>query len=415
MADNTRFSTRAGRHQHNGTTSVPASRPIVPTQQHPEQRTAHAPRTTGVAADDNGATAGKLTGELPVPPQQRTRVDLTEPSRTGGDTAPHDQPAETGNSPEEPAPGGLGVFDLGSVPASVTPPGTWRRAAWFAAASSGSVVGLLFAGAFMLGQQSDQQQDAGDWNYLTQNDDAALVEHGQQSATTEPSPTAQQRRDSDSSTGSATGPTRTTRGRDSHNGSVSQGPKHSNGRASSQKHSSGKHSDGSADDAESAGSSHDGHATAADRPADAAGEQGADGTQEPGGEQTSEQTTSGQTTQSPETTVVQQHQQLAPQRAGQEHDPDEMVDTSTDYLNAVANDPEKASQYTSGDLRDGGADELRNRYAQVTDLDVQRVSVDPDTGVTENTVDATYEDGHTERETVQLTFDDDGKISAAER
>lgn len=39
--------------------------------------------------------------------------------------------------------GGLHKFDLGMVPASVTPPRTWRQAAWFAIASSAAALGGL--------------------------------------------------------------------------------------------------------------------------------------------------------------------------------------------------------------------------------------------------------------------------------
>lgn len=53
---------------------------------------------------------------------------------------------------------GLGSFDLGSVPASVTPPRTWRKAAWFATASSGGVVvALLFAGSALVGKPAPDQ------------------------------------------------------------------------------------------------------------------------------------------------------------------------------------------------------------------------------------------------------------------
>src|SRR5262245_59548443 len=45
--------------------------------------------------------------------------------------------------PETPATG-LRTFDLGNVPASVTPPRSWRRAAWFAVGTSAAVVlGLI--------------------------------------------------------------------------------------------------------------------------------------------------------------------------------------------------------------------------------------------------------------------------------
>ncbi len=47
--------------------------------------------------------------------------------------------------PEAPATG-LRKFDLGNVPASVTPPRSWRRAAWFAVGTSAAVVlGLTVA------------------------------------------------------------------------------------------------------------------------------------------------------------------------------------------------------------------------------------------------------------------------------
>ncbi|MCS7482250.1 hypothetical protein ACFFQW_32955 [Umezawaea endophytica] len=47
---------------------------------------------------------------------------------------------------------GLRKFNIGLVPASVTPPRTWKRAAWFAVASSGCVlVGLAIAAAKLVG------------------------------------------------------------------------------------------------------------------------------------------------------------------------------------------------------------------------------------------------------------------------
>jgi hypothetical protein len=105
-------------------------------------------------------------GELPVPPAappprakppRRTKVKLTPP-------ASHDQNSEDDDVRVYVAPPetGLGSFDLGSVPASVTPPRTWRKAAWFATASSGGVVvALLFAGSALVGKPApDQAGDA---------------------------------------------------------------------------------------------------------------------------------------------------------------------------------------------------------------------------------------------------------------
>ncbi|MCA1655277.1 MAG: hypothetical protein LC635_02215, partial [Pseudonocardiaceae bacterium] len=48
---------------------------------------------------------------------------------------------------------GLRKFDLGTVPASVTPPRSWRRAAWFAVGTSAAVVlGLAVASAELMGR-----------------------------------------------------------------------------------------------------------------------------------------------------------------------------------------------------------------------------------------------------------------------
>ncbi len=54
--------------------------------------------------------------------------------------------------------GGLSKFDLGMVPASVTPPRSWRRAAWFAVASSAATLGgLMFATAALVGNTTSYQ------------------------------------------------------------------------------------------------------------------------------------------------------------------------------------------------------------------------------------------------------------------
>ncbi|HTI24185.1 MAG TPA: hypothetical protein VL652_24525 [Kutzneria sp.] len=49
-------------------------------------------------------------------------------------------------------PVGLRKFDIGTVPASVTPPRTWRRAAWFSVGSSvAALAALLVVGALFVG------------------------------------------------------------------------------------------------------------------------------------------------------------------------------------------------------------------------------------------------------------------------
>lgn len=58
--------------------------------------------------------------------------------------------------------GGLHKFDLGTVPASVTPPRTWRRAAWFAVTSSAAALGgLMVATVALMGSSSTSLQGWG--------------------------------------------------------------------------------------------------------------------------------------------------------------------------------------------------------------------------------------------------------------
>jgi hypothetical protein len=53
---------------------------------------------------------------------------------------------------------GLRKFDLGTIPATVTPPRSWRKAAWFAvAASLFVVVGLVFAAASLVGKPKNTE------------------------------------------------------------------------------------------------------------------------------------------------------------------------------------------------------------------------------------------------------------------
>ncbi|MFC7341818.1 hypothetical protein [Saccharopolyspora griseoalba] len=97
--------------------------------------------------------AASTAAWTPVP-QQRSAPPVEPP-----------QPAPP-VEPPEPAPpvdplidtaevGGLHKFDLGMVPASVTPPRTWQRAAWFAIGSSVAALGgLLFVSAMFAGSSS---------------------------------------------------------------------------------------------------------------------------------------------------------------------------------------------------------------------------------------------------------------------
>lgn len=101
-------------------------------------------------------------GRLPLPDDappvnpRRTKVTLTPPA---SEDSFEDDDARVYAAPPET---GLSTFDLGTIPASVTPPRTWRKAAWFATASSGGVVlALLFAGSALVGKPvPDQARDS---------------------------------------------------------------------------------------------------------------------------------------------------------------------------------------------------------------------------------------------------------------
>ena len=77
---------------------------------------------------------------------ERQPADTAEPEQ--------DEPLDTG-------PVGLRMFNLGSIPASVTPPRSWRRAAWFTVVSSAAALaGLLAIGAALVCPHVDRQQVA---------------------------------------------------------------------------------------------------------------------------------------------------------------------------------------------------------------------------------------------------------------
>jgi hypothetical protein len=86
------------------------------------------------------------TTPLAVVPRQRDSDDVVpEPDAAAVVYALPDRPPDT-------PPAGLRTFDLGIVPASVTPPRSWRKAAWFAVGTSAAVVcGLAVAAVRLVG------------------------------------------------------------------------------------------------------------------------------------------------------------------------------------------------------------------------------------------------------------------------
>lgn len=287
---------------------------------------------------------------------RRTKVTLTAPTPRRPKRVEPDEEVRVYLAPPV---DGLGTFDLGSVPASVTPPKTWRKAAWFAAAASALVVvGLLFAGSYLVGKPAEQQQSQGGWpGYRGGNPLTDL------SGTPETPPQG----------GAAGKPS----------GSEDEQEPSSRDDRSSSNPGTGIGSDGSAPPGPAPGP--DGPAT------------------------TGPPVPSKERPQKPPVVPAARTTTPAPWYAAQP-DAKAMGDNTELFLNAVTTDPHEASTVTSGGLREQGVQGLRERYADVAYFEVKRVSIDQRRGVTVSTVEVTHKDGTKTIEQRTLTFGDDEKI-----
>ncbi|MFD6066640.1 hypothetical protein [Amycolatopsis lurida] len=303
----------------------------------------------------------------PVPPveerrakaAQRTKVTLTAPAPR------RPEPVEVDDNDDvrvylAPPVDGLSTFDLGSVPASVTPPKTWRKAAWFAAAASALVViGLLFAGSYLVGKPLPEQQSQGGWpgyrggSPLTQD---GLAGHP------------------------ATPP----------QGGAAGNPSEAETESSTRDDRSSANS-GTTSDSESAG-------TGSSRP-DSSGPATSGRPAPPSSDRP----------QKPPVVPANRTTTPAPWYASQP-DAQAMGDNTELFLNSVTTNPQEASSVTSGGLREEGAEGLRDRYRDVAYFEVKKVSIDQRRGVTVNTVEVTHKDGTKTMEQRTFTFGDDDKI-----
>lgn len=284
---------------------------------------------------------------------RRTRVSLAAPASRGAETEDDDVRIYAA-----PPIDGLGGFTIGSVPASVTPPKTWRKAAWFATGASGAVVvGLLFAGSYLVGKPPTDQAVQGAWP-------------GYQGAPTVLDPTDQQEPPSRHG-GSAAGP------------------------------------DSSTQPENAAGTTSGGGAGPVDRVPATSGD-----------DSTSRPTTSGS---SPATEVPQKPPVTPAERENPVKPPwwysfppdaQTMGDNSEKFFNTVTTDPGTASSVTTGDLHDQGPHALSERYAGIAYFEVRKISIDQQRGVTVNTVEVTHTDGSKTIEERTLTFGDGDKIAA---
>ncbi|MDT7724406.1 MAG: hypothetical protein QOI21_982 [Actinomycetota bacterium] len=299
-------------------------------------------------------------GRLPV---RRTKVTLTPP------------PAPIRLSEEEyededvrvylaPPLDGLGTFDLGSVPASVTPPKTWRKAAWFASLSSGGVVvALLFAGSFMVGSPNlDQASQA--WTGYSGG---------------QPLMNGEQETDSSSpqNGGAAVKPTGESR--------PGQPLSDINQPVNGVTHGT-------------SGDSAPGGPGVPSEPSTT--RSGATGTNAPAATPTPQKP--------PVTPAPMQSQppRFLPQKNAQE-----MGEMSQAFLNTVPENPAAAAELTTGQLREQGPQALAQGYSDVAYFEVKNVYIDQDEGYTINTVEVTHDDGTKSVERRTLTFGDDNKIA----
>ncbi|HET6504066.1 MAG TPA: hypothetical protein VFG87_25235 [Amycolatopsis sp.] len=278
-------------------------------------------------------------GELPV--SRRTTVTLT--AETAGETDTGEQARVYAVPPET----GLGTFDLGSVPASVTPPRSWRKAAWFATASSGGVmVALLFAGTALVGKPAQDQAGQGWVPHLgggqPTTGDAQVAAPGQAIAV------------SPRTTGTTTGSgatlarTRTTL----------------------------------------PGTTPAGTASTATGPGRSTGDTAPASPSEP--------------RKPPSTPAPYAADSL--QVALPEGDPAVFAKDSQKFLDTVTENPEAAHEMTSGELEKEGAGGLSRRYARVAYFDVEHIQVHQYQGKTVCTVRTVYKDGREATEQHVLTF-----------
>lgn len=251
--------------------------------------------------------------------------------------------------PETPATG-LRTFDLGNVPASVTPPRSWRRAAWFAVGTSAAVaLGLTVAAVELMGRPVS---DSGLIDALPAYPSGPLTHEKLPNELTttpftpHPGPTTSSPDKPHPSSGAPESPPPMDTVIDGTTGYPQSGTS-------------------SPDDLPSAGgSTDDGTATTAKAP---------------------NRTTVGPAPVTPT-------------------DPQAMGDRTEQYFALVASDPAAAHAMTTGGMAREGEEGIQARYAGVRRIEVQDITIDRGQAVTTSTVKIIREDGSEVIEHRQLTF-----------
>jgi hypothetical protein len=240
------------------------------------------------------------------------------------------------------------MFNLGTIPASVTPPRSWRRAAWFTVvASVAALAGLLAIAALLVGPA----RDTGRITALPYFPDGKpLASIGGESSSV-PIRSAPVTPDSTPRTGPVTGHTATT-ARHAWSGTA---PTHgvSHGRGSTTTRT---------------------HAPVAGTPPLV-------------------------------TTVTSVGDPVV--------DPTKLIKRTRTFFAEVTSDAQAAADLTTGTVHDDAVALIRQQYGDFSTIDIQRISLDPSSGLTVCVVRATGKDGGTQTRqiTLRFTLDGDPKIS----
>jgi hypothetical protein len=83
---------------------------------------------------------------------------------------------------------------------------------------------------------------------------------------------------------------------------------------------------------------------------------------------------------------------------------EQIGDRTEAYYDNVVEDPSAAYAMTSGPMQDEGPDGIKRRYQDVTDVQVEKITIDPGTGRTVNTVRLHHRDGSVTTQRRVLTF-----------
>lgn len=398
-----------GRHRHGVTGEMwtPAVRPVdagpaharhagmpafrvsagAPAPVWPGEQQAHRP---GWPVDEPDVPAARRGADAPATPAPRHRADGAPPSflrepivgparrpkHAAAPAAPADplvdtvpmSPPPKHSKPEtgplssaivfaipETQPTGLRTFDLGTVPASVTPPRSWRKAAWFAVGTSAAVVlGLAFATSEFMGRPVD---------------DGALID-ALPAYPTGPLTLAELPLEDDTTSDTPSTDRPTTSREPSASPSSSQ---------------------------------------AADPPRDTVigGTSGGETVSPTGPPSTDTTTTPTATTVEPMRTTVGP----APVTPT---DPQKMGDRTEEYFALVTTDPAAAHELTTGSMAREGETGIEERYGEVERIEVQDITIDRNQAVTTSRVKVIRKDGTATVEERQLTFTwgGDPKITA---